>query len=172
MTSAIALALVASNVDSCHGDGTALYDRDMSSSKQRTKRLPAKHLQRLAEIVQPIVDEDFEGNQTRFGKAIGVSQSHVSQMLRGGTDRADRGIGLPVLIALRDYLRKTGRPYSLDELLALEPLEPPADAEARRLDMVVSRLESLLQSASKTPSREPLAPPPPSSSRPERKPTR
>jgi transcriptional regulator with XRE-family HTH domain len=115
--------------------------------RKRTKRIDTRHLHHLARIVQAIVDEHFDGKGARFAAHIGVSQSHISQILRGG--RGDRGIGLPVLIALREYLAKTGHPQTLDQMLALDPVDDVTGErqEINRLrqavEIITSRLDEM-----------------------------
>jgi transcriptional regulator with XRE-family HTH domain len=123
----------------------------MTESK-RSKRLQRRHLDHLALILRPIVADKFEGKGARFARAIGVSQSQISQILRGGN--ADRGVGLPVLIAIQDYLRKEGLSYSIDELLDLNTVSDRTgeSREVQRLRAVVEQMTHVL---------ERIAPPPP-----------
>lgn len=115
---------------------------------KRSKRLDRRHLDHLAKIVRDVIGERSQGE---FAREIGVSQSHVSQMARGG--RSDRGVGLPVLIAMREYLRKIGRPQTLDQLLGLDPIPTPAAIvvvepveadELRRLREAVEQINARL----------------------------
>lgn len=81
----------------------------------RTKKLDRRYVDHVAGILRPIINERFDGNTTAFAKALGVSQPQVSQIVKVGG--GDRGIGIVVLIAIREYLGD----ITLDELLGLEP---------------------------------------------------
>lgn len=46
--------------------------------------LPKEVSDRVRTVAIKIIDRDFGGNKTRFGKSIGISQSAVSQLVDGG----------------------------------------------------------------------------------------
>lgn len=81
--------------------------------KPKTKRVPQHVLDHYALEVRRVIDERYEGNQTRAAKALDCSQSMLSNILNG-----TRGPGLNQLMALRHL---TGR--SIDSLLGLPPTE-------------------------------------------------
>jgi transcriptional regulator with XRE-family HTH domain len=81
--------------------------------KPKTKRVPQHVLDHYALEVRRVIDERYEGNQTRAAKALDCSQSMLSNILNG-----IRGPGLNQLMALRHL---TGR--SIDSLLGLPPTE-------------------------------------------------
>lgn len=84
-----------------------------SARKPKTKRVPQHVLDHYALEVRRVIDERYEGNQTRAAKALDCSQSMLSNILNG-----TRGPGLNQLMALRHL---TGR--SIDSLLGLPPTE-------------------------------------------------
>lgn len=86
----------------------------------KTKRVTPDVLAAFADVLGRWVKEHHGGNQTRAGKALGVTQSHVSAMLTG-----QRGPGLNTLILMRD---QTG--LSIDTMLGLVP---PKQAQAQDL---------------------------------------
>lgn len=90
----------------------------------KTKRVSRTVLDAFAAVLKKWVDEEYKGNQTHAGKALGVTQSHVSAMLNGV-----RGPGLNTLILMRD---KTG--YTIDQMLGLDPIpvRTAADEAAMR----------------------------------------
>jgi plasmid maintenance system antidote protein VapI len=75
------------------------------------------------------VDREFDGNQSTAGRRLGIDQSHLSALLSG-----KRGVGLPVLLLLRD---RTGR--TVDEWLGFRT------DDAATLD----RVRQLLEAATK-----------------------
>lgn len=78
-------------------------------SKQ-TKKIPEKPRKAFARVLQHLIDSKYEGNQTRAGKALHVTQGHISALLRG-----DRGPGLNMLLLMRLETGKT-----IDEMLGFE----------------------------------------------------
>lgn len=135
---------------------------------KRTKALDKRHIGHLAKVLRPIVDERFEGKGNRFAKALGVSQSHVSQILRG--ENGDRGIGLPTLLAIRDYLRGIGKPMTLDEMLDLEPVRgqpaaapQPAPQRDEALETLARQVQELAAAVLSAESKQPPTPPAPPS---------
>lgn len=84
----------------------------------RSKALERRYAEHLASVLKPIVEKDFENNQTRASRAMGIAQSHLSQILMS------EGAGIAVLIRIRAF---TG--MSIDQLLGLPPfratVEPP-----------------------------------------------
>jgi transcriptional regulator with XRE-family HTH domain len=81
----------------------------------RSKALERRYAEHLASVLKPIVERDFE-NQTQAARAMGIAQSHLSQILMG------EGAGIAVLIRVRAF---TG--MSLDQLLGLPPLRVPVE---------------------------------------------
>lgn len=97
------------------------------------KRLDPKYLAHLSGIVKKVIDRDFGGTQRGPAeKALGISQSHISQLIRG--EHGERGPGLPVLLKLREY---TG--MSLDALLGLPPVGN--DRVLARIERIEQRLD-------------------------------
>lgn len=76
-----------------------------------SKSLSPQQNERLREELRRIVDVEFKGNKTHAGKALGISQSYVTEILAGR-----RGFGQTVLNAMADH---TGR--SMDELSGRAP---------------------------------------------------
>jgi transcriptional regulator with XRE-family HTH domain len=118
----------------------------------RTKRVEARYIASVARHVRRFIDERHNGNQSRAAEALGVSQGHLSQIVNA----AERGPGLPFLVALRN---KTGTP--IDDLLGLEPLTANAPAPTADLDAIRSLLREEL-AAAQTPKTDPPEPPAPS----------
>lgn len=80
---------------------------------QSDRRLEDKYLTNLANFLRRLLDEKYAGKQRgRAEKELGISQSHLSQILRG--PRATRGPGLRVVIKLHEA---TG--VSIDEMLGI-----------------------------------------------------
>lgn len=106
-----------------------------------TKRVDRDLVEHLAREVKRIVDADFGGVQRAAEKRLRISQSHLSQLIRG--EHGARGPGLQVLLKLREYSGK-----SIDELLGLPPLksetEQPSSVEDRiaQLEERLARVES------------------------------
>jgi hypothetical protein len=99
-----------------------------------TKRIPDKPREAFARVLQHLIDSKYEGNQTRAGKALKMTQGHISAIIRG-----ERGPGLNTLLLMR---LETGK--SIDEMLGFEA--PPAEDLSRRLvasvEMEVGRLKA------------------------------
>ncbi len=91
---------------------------DMATQK-RSKKLPQPNFTHLSNLLREICDREFDGNGTKFAAAVGISQSHMSQILRGV--KSDRGPGISTLIAVSDYLKQRGRPHTFEAMLGLEP---------------------------------------------------
>lgn len=89
----------------------------------KTKRVTTAVLEVFSAVLKAWVDKEHGGNQTRAGRALGVTQSHVSAML-GGV----RGPGLNTLILMRD---QTG--LSIDQMLGFEPARKVSREEYRAL---------------------------------------
>lgn len=100
----------------------------------RTRRVPVEPLEHFARFLRDWVLKEFEDNQTHAAKALGVTQGHISAMMRG-----DRGPGLNTLILMRE---KTGR--SIDELLGFSA--PPPEENIGRmlasLELDVARIRA------------------------------
>lgn len=114
----------------------ALTDADTLVFVGEPKRIDPALTTHLASIVRRVVDEDFGGRQRQAEKGLGISQSHISQLLRGGA--GDRGPGLAVLLRLREYTQ-----LSIDELLGLPPLRPRSPPSAGDEISLADRVERL-----------------------------
>jgi hypothetical protein len=79
-----------------------------------TKSVDRRLVEHVAAIVREEVDTRFEGNQRRAAKLMPISQTQISDYY---SLKPGKGLGLPVLLALRGYFNRT-----LDDLLGLEPL--------------------------------------------------
>lgn len=101
---------------------------------KQTKRIPDKPREAFARVLKHLVDTKYEGNQTRAGEALGVTQGHISAMIRG-----ERGPGLNTLLLMRLETGKT-----IDEMLGFEA--SPTEDLSRRLvasvEMEVGRLRA------------------------------
>jgi transcriptional regulator with XRE-family HTH domain len=91
------------------------------------KKIDDAYIAHVARELAKLVDERFDGNQTRAAKALGMSQPHLSHLIAG---TSGRGPGLSVLILLRHYTNR-----SIDSLLGLPPL--PSDEITERLRMTI-----------------------------------
>lgn len=89
-------------------------------STQQGKALPGEQNERLREVVRNLVALEFQGNASKAAKAIGVSQSLLSEFLGGG-----RGAGTKLVNALAAH---TGR--SIDDLYGRRVVRVPDDARA------------------------------------------
>lgn len=87
-----------------------------------TKRIPPPEFKAFATFFEQWVERAYDGNQTAAGKALKISQGHVSAMMRG-----ERGPGLNTLIRLR---HKTGT--TIDAMLGFASVTP-ADELLERL---------------------------------------
>jgi plasmid maintenance system antidote protein VapI len=81
------------------------------AAKRRKMTTPTGVLAAFRNQLQSYVLAEFEDNQSRAGKALGIDQSHLSSLLSG-----KKGPGIPLLLKLRE---RTGR--SIDEWLGLQP---------------------------------------------------
>lgn len=110
------------------------------ASKQ-TKKIPEKARQAFARELQHLVDTKYEGNQTKAGRALQVTQGHISALLNG-----ERGPGLNVLLLMR---LETGK--SIDEMLGFA--SAPSDELRERLvssvEMDVGRLAAKVRELTK-----------------------
>ncbi len=97
--------------------------------KPKTKRVPDFVREHFALEVRKVIEERFDGNQSRAARALDCSQPHISGILSG-----EKGPGLNQLMAMRQL---TGR--SIDSLLGLPPT--PGDELVHRL------LETVQQNA-------------------------
>lgn len=114
----------------------------------RTKRLEKRMVDHLAKLLWKVVNERFEGNATWFAEKAGVSQSAIAQILKPGG--GDRGVGIVVLLALRDYLGNV----TLDEMLGLPPPRlstlppaPPAPSIAPVAAVSDAKLQEAVEAA-------------------------
>lgn len=111
----------------------------------------------LAGLLRPIVAGEFHGNATAFARAVGISQSQMSQVLKGS--KGDRGVGVGSLVALRNYLQ-----MEIHEMLNLPPLRSasskPASAPPNELQAAVeAALVSLVSQGRLSPPPTPAPPP-------------
>lgn len=109
-------------------------------SMRRTKRVDPAILLHFGDELDKWVKSEHGDNQTAAGKALGLTQGHISAMIRG-----TRGPGLPTLIALAE---KTGR--SIDSLLGLE-------RGRNREDRILAELAEMRRDFTSRPPTEPPA---------------
>jgi transcriptional regulator with XRE-family HTH domain len=124
-----------------------------------TKGLPLPQARHLANLLRPVVEKRFGGNETHAAKAMGVHQSQFNQILKA----EGRGAGIAILMRIRKYMR-----MSIDELLGLEPVRaaaqpaatPALDAirEAVRAELAAIRAEEARAPLEEEP--DPPTPPP------------
>jgi type IV secretory pathway VirB10-like protein len=122
----------------------------------RSKRLEPEYAEHLATVLRPIVAEQFDNNQTRASEAMGIAQSHLSQILMS------QGAGIAVLIRIRAFLGN----MTIDDMLGLPKLRrpsvqaPPAEPASGSPD--ASRVLELLRAATAAmEQRSSSSPPPP-----------
>ncbi len=98
------------------------------------KKLEGQYIAHVAREIARLVDEQYEGNQTKAAKALGMSQPHISNLING---TAGRGPGLAALILLRHVTNR-----SIDSLLGLPPLGGDELVERLRatIDTEVARI--------------------------------
>lgn len=109
----------------------------LGSVSRQTKKIPEKARQCFARELQRLIDAKYEGNQTKAGKALEISQGHISALLAG-----DRGPGLNTLILMRLETGKT-----IDAILGFEQA-PNEELEQRLISSVtleVGRLRAELR---------------------------
>lgn len=97
-------------------------------SVPRTKQIDPKLRKHFGLELKRWMDEKHGGNQSEVGRALGISQSHVSAMLSG-----DRGVGLPVLLLVQTALREDGIHRTLDQLLGIQQESGEAEDTIRRM---------------------------------------
>lgn len=102
-------------------------------AKKRSKRIPRAQAEAIARHVKAYVDREYGGVQRRAEGPMGISQSHLSAIMRPA-DR--RGPGLDVLLRLRICLR-----MSLDDLLDLPPFAPAATPEEVKQQVRIALIE-------------------------------
>lgn len=131
----------------------------MLAEMGRTKALERRYAEHLARELKRILDERFGGNQTRASAAMGISQSHLSQILAGD------GAGIAVLIKVRAYTR-----VSLEDLLGLEPFRPasapPVNSTLPPELPTGKRVLELLKATVAAMEQQPEPPPPPAPKKP------
>jgi len=92
--------------------------------------IPKKVVEAVSRVVAKILADDFGGvekwgAQSRAEEATGISQTQISDLVRGKVGK----LGLGTVLALREYLKSRGRPHSVDEILGFsgatsaQPLE-------------------------------------------------
>lgn len=122
------------------------------------KGLTDDEREHLATILRRVRDTRCEGNGTELARLIGVSQSQLSQILRG--KKSQRSAGIPVLKRIRAF---TG--LTIDDLIGLRPLEPVVpDSRPRPPSAAISQAERLAYeviAAAEAERRTPTVPPPP-----------
>lgn len=101
---------------------------------RRTKRVDPAILKSFGEQLDKWVKAEHEDNQSSAGRALGLSQGHISAMIQG-----HRGPGLPTLIELA---RVSGR--SIDWWLGLERERSREDAILERLQAIEAREARIL----------------------------
>lgn len=90
-----------------------------------SKKIEPHMAAHLGSLLRAIIDRDFGGNGTAAARGLGLSQSHLNQIVNG----TGSGPGLSTLIVLRAY---TG--LSIDQLLGLAPTTAQAQGP-RPLDL-------------------------------------
>lgn len=103
------------------------------AAKKRSKRIPKAQAEAIARHVRAYIDREYKGVQRQAEKGMGISQSHLSAIMRP-EDR--RGPGLDVLLRLRVLLR-----MSLDELVGLPPFASAASPEDVKQQVRIALLE-------------------------------
>lgn len=109
--------------DRKHRTAPIAIAREATLTYVATKHIEAieeKARQSFARVLKHLVDTKYATNQSKAGKALGVSQGHISAMIRG-----DRGPGLKTLLLMR---LETGK--SVDEMLGYEA-DPTQDLSNR-----------------------------------------
>lgn len=79
----------------------------LSSMTKNTRRIPKQAMEAFGRLLAEWVRDRHEDNQSKAGKALGISQGHISGMIRG-----EKGPGLNTLLLMR---LETGK--SIDEML-------------------------------------------------------
>jgi transcriptional regulator with XRE-family HTH domain len=116
----------------------------------RTKAISEAMNRRVGAVIAEVVREQFAGNQSRAAEALGLSQSHLSNLMSG---RSGRGVGLPVLLILRektnrsidDILGLTGTP----EEMSISQLRESIAESAKAREAMLKAAELLVQAAEK-----------------------
>jgi plasmid maintenance system antidote protein VapI len=123
----------------------------------RTKRIEDEVRRYFGEKLRLWVEGTHAGNQSAAGRALGVSQGHISAVING-----TRGVGLHFLLI---FAAESGQ--GLDELLGLTRSGPDKRAEEDRMRLLLR--EELERVRSQHQAKEPPHEPKP---RPRRKPRR
>lgn len=104
---------------------------------RRTKRVDPVILEYFGRKLEEWVREEHEDNQSSAGRALGLSQGHISAMIQG-----HRGPGLPTLIELArisgkpiDWWLGLERTASREDRILAEFAELKADVRALRSDL-------------------------------------
>lgn len=109
--------------------------------KSRETGLTDEQKEHLRSVLQPIVNERFEGNATAAAKAMRLSQPQVSQILLGA--KSARSAGVSALVRIRAFLG-----MSVDDLLGLPPLHAQpdlADEFTRKYKAALAELEQVIE---------------------------
>lgn len=109
-----------------------------------TKRIPAPEFKAFGRFLDDWVNREYQGNQTAAGKALKISQGHISALIRG-----ERGPGLSMLLKMRE---KTGA--TIDSMLGfasmtgadelLERLRATFELEVARTNQKKAEAETAL----------------------------
>ncbi len=99
----------------------------------KTKRVSPTVLAAFARVLKKLVDEEYDGNQTRAGKDLGVTQSHISAMQLGV-----RGPGLNTLLLMREKTHMT-----IDDMLGLPPVAPRPMPKEELFGAVMEAMEEM-----------------------------
>lgn len=124
------------------------------AAKKLSKRIPKPQAEAIARHVRDFIDREYGGVQRAAERGTGISQSHLSALMRP-EDR--RGPGLSILIRLRSLLH-----MSIDDMLDLPPLTPrtvaPPPQETIK-DQVRAALLELVKESQRPEEEDPPEPP-------------
>lgn len=98
-----------------------------------SKTIPGRYRTALAAFLKKLVTDGR--TQRQLGEAMGVSQSHIAQLMKG--EDGSKGIGLPALIRLHENTEA-----SIDEMLGIK---------ASSVEERLSRLEREVSAKKDTP---------------------
>lgn len=106
-----------------------------SVASKQTKRIPQRAFEAFGRALEEYVRLRHGGNQSNAAKALGITQGHISAIIRG-----ERGPGANAMIALRLATGKT-----IDEMLGFQA--PPTEDLIERLratfELQVARTEQV-----------------------------
>lgn len=95
------------------------------------KRVPKPVHDDFKRVFEQWVKDNHDGNQTRAAKVLGITQSHVSALIKG-----IRGPGLDLLIKLR---KRTS--ITIDQWLDLDPL--PLAVSREEYEVLLAEIRKL-----------------------------